>query len=211
MPCRCATGTSPSRSACRTRPRSPPAAALDGVRDVGVAALDEVPRTRRARETASQLPVRRPAASTCAHQSSSVPKRPAYVLPNVVTIQPVSVARSTSRSPCALVDRVREGSRRARSGPRRRLRTSIVVPVLARRMSPGLTACPLGRFSVAPITDTTRAGAQPGDRAGRLQHGRGADIELHLAHLRRRDRDAAGVESPLPTKPSSGPAAPGGS
>ena len=36
--------------------------------------------------------------------------------------------------------------------------TSIVVPVLARRMSPGFIAWPLGRFSVAPTTPITRTG-----------------------------------------------------
>ena len=35
---------------------------------------------------------------------------------------------------------------------------SIVVPVFARTMSPGLSAWPDGRFSVAPTTATTRTG-----------------------------------------------------
>ena len=39
------------------------------------------------------------------------------------------------------------------------LTISIVVPVFARTMSPGLSACPDGRFSVAPITVSTRTGS----------------------------------------------------
>ena len=64
-------------------------------------------------------------------------------------------------------------------------------------MSPGLTAVPLGRFSVAPTTPRTRTGsAELGERRDRLDHRRAAGhVELHLVHLRGRlQREAAGVE-----------------
>ena len=64
-------------------------------------------------------------------------------------------------------------------------------------MSPGLTARPLGRFSVAPTTaiELDRQ-PQPRDRRDRLEHGGAAGhVELHLRHLRAGlQRDAAAVE-----------------
>ena len=75
--------------------------------------------------------------------------------------------------------------------------TSIVVPLRARRMSPGFIEWPDGRFSVAPMTEI-EPDRQPEarDRGGGAQHGRAArHVELHVAHLvAGLDRDAAGVE-----------------
>ena len=79
------------------------------------------------------------------------------MLPNVVTIAPVSVARSTSRSAPWSIACARQSASTSRPSASV-LRISIVVPVLARTMSPGLTAWPLGMFSVAPSTLTTRTG-----------------------------------------------------
>ena len=113
-----------------------------------------------------------------------------------MTIAPVSVATSTSRSAPWSIAWARQSASTSRPSASV-LITSIVVPVLARRMSPGFSAWPLGRFSVAPITLTSRTGRPSrGDRAGRLEHrGAARHVELHLAHLRAGlDRDAAGVE-----------------
>ena len=75
--------------------------------------------------------------------------------------------------------------------------TSIVLPFIAVTMSPGLTAWPLGMFSVDGTTAVSVTGrpsrAMPGHR---LDHGGAArHVELHLLHLRRGlDRDPARVE-----------------
>ena len=79
-------------------------------------------------------------------------------VPKVVTIAPVSVAKSTMRSaPCSTACARQSASTSRPSASV--LTTSIVVPVFARTMSPGLSAWPDGRFSVAPITATTRTGS----------------------------------------------------
>ena len=64
-------------------------------------------------------------------------------------------------------------------------------------MSPGLMACPLGRFSVAPTTATSFDGEpETRDRRDGLEHGGAAGhVELHLGHFRPGlQRDAAAVE-----------------
>jgi hypothetical protein len=67
------------------------------------------------------------------------------------------------------------------------LLTSIVFPLAAETMSPGLTERPLGRFSVAPTTPTTLIGSPIRAIA--------AIAELHLGHFRAGlQRDAAAVE-----------------
>jgi hypothetical protein len=93
--------------------------------------------------------------------------------------------------------------------------TSIVVPVLARRMSPGLTEWPLGRFSVAPITVTTRAG-RPSFAIAPVASSTAAapDMSNFISLIFMPGLIEIPPESkvtPLPTKPSSGPATSGGS
>ena len=77
------------------------------------------------------------------------------------------------------------------------LLTSIVLPFFAVTMSPGLTAWPLGMFSVdGHHRRDRRRDPELGDAGHRLDHrGAARHVELHLLHLGRGlDRDPAGVE-----------------
>jgi hypothetical protein len=95
------------------------------------------------------------------------------------------------------------------------LLTSIVVPLRAVTMSPGFTERPDGRFSVDPMTATTRAGT-PSRAIAPIASSTAAppDMSNFMFHML-----AAGlIEIPpeskvtaLPTSPSSGPRAPSGS
>ena len=141
-------------------------------------------------------PVASPAASTASHQASSLPIRPACTGPNVVTMPPVSVARSTRRSAPRSIACVRQSASTRRPSASVLL-ISIVTPARERTMSPGRIARPETMFSAAPTTETSRAGRpEPGDRARGLEHrGAAAHVELHLVHARGGlDRVAARVE-----------------
>ena len=92
---------------------------------------------------------------------------------------------------------------------------SIVVPVLARTMSPGLSAWPEGRFSVAPITVTTRTG-RPSRAIAPVASSTTAppDMSNFISLIFAPGLSEMPPESnvtALPTRPSTGPAGSGGS
>ncbi len=72
---------------------------------------------------------------------------------------PVSVARSTIRSAPSSTAWQRQSASTSRPSASVLL-TSIVLPLDALTMSPGLTERPLGRFSVAPTTATSLTGSR---------------------------------------------------
>ena len=124
---------------------------------------------------------------------------------------PVSVAKS-----------IRPRGARDRGGVRERvcqdqppsasvLMTSIVLPFIARTMSPGRIAVPLGMFSVAGTTrDDLDRHCQLGDQSDRLDdRGPAGHVELHLLHAAGGlDGDAPRVDvTALPTRPRTSPAA----
>ena len=92
------------------------------------------------------------------------------------------------------------------------LLTSIVVPLAAVTMSPGLTERPLGRFSVAPTTAITSSGSSRRAIAPTPSSTLAApDMSNFIS-----DIFAEGFSeipplskvTPLPTRPSTGPLAP---
>ena len=90
--------------------------------------------------------------------------------------------------------------------------TSIVVPVLARRMSPGLSAWPLGRFSVAPTTVRIRTGS-PSRAAAAVACSTAAppDMSNFISLIFMpglSEMPPASNVTALPTNPSGGPAPP---
>jgi hypothetical protein len=105
----------------------------------------------------TRSPVLAPAAATVWHHASSLLITPANAAPRAVTIPPVSVAMSTSRSaPSPIAWVMQSASTRRPSASV--LLISIVVPSEAVTMSPGRMAWPEGMFSVAPTTPMTRTG-----------------------------------------------------
>jgi hypothetical protein len=136
------------------------------------------------------------------------------VEPSALTIAPVSVARSTIRSaPCSTAH-ARQSARTSRPSASV-LTISIVVPVRARTMSPGFIAWPDGRFSVAPITVTTRTGS-PRRAIAAVAWSTAAppDMSNFMSLIPRPGLIEMPPESnvtALPTKPSGGPATSAGS
>ena len=169
-----------------------------GVVEVGEGAL-ESSRTRGA--AAAARPARRCAARprcTCAHQSSSLLSRPAWLWPSA-TMHGAGQRREVDEPLGALGDRV--GDAVGEHEPA--LGVGVVdldrlTPASVRTMSPGLTERPLGMFSVAPTTPITRTGsAEPGDRA-RSPRCTAAppDMSYFISSMcvARLERDAAAVE-----------------
>ena len=90
---------------------------------------------------------------------------------------------------------------------------SIVVPLRARRMSPGFIECPEGRFSVAPITAISRTGS-PRRAIAAVAPSTAAppDMSNFMSLILLPGLIEMPPESnvtALPTKPSTGPVAPG--
>ena len=96
----------------------------------------------------------RPHAIRRAARSSSLQNAPDMRFPSAVTHAPVRVARSTiSSAPCAAA--YPTASARVRRPSASVFPLSMVWPLLARTTSPGFTAVPDGRFSVAAAMPTT--------------------------------------------------------
>jgi hypothetical protein len=90
--------------------------------------------------------------------------------------------------------------------------TSIVVPLRARRMSPGFMERPEGRFSVAPMTAITRTGS-PRRAIAAVAPSTAAppDMSNFISLIFARgliEMPPVSKVTPLPTKPSAGPVAP---
>ena len=197
---RCAHGTSPVKrlrnSAATIEPRL---AGLDRVDDVGVAALDRLRRSRRAAAAARRARRRAAPASVDGRAPRRRRCRTARrgCRRSAVTIAPVSVAKSTIRSAPSSTACARQSASTSRPSASV-LMISIVVPVLARTMSPGLSACPHGMFSVAPIDRDARAPAAPAGRSRRVASSTAAPPDMSnfisLIFVAGLERDAAGVE-----------------
>src|SRR5437867_6029585 len=99
-------------------------------------------------------PARSPASRTSPSSASSVPMMPIAAWPSATTTAPVSVAASSTAT--GLKRRAYDSASHRISRPSASvLMISIVLPERLRITSPGLTAVPDGRFSVAGISPTT--------------------------------------------------------
>src|ERR1043166_5926476 len=102
----------------------------------------------------ARSPARSPASRTSASRGSSLPIAPIATWPSATTTAPVSVAMSITAA--GLKRRAYESaSHRIRRPSASVLMISIVLPRWLFTTSPGLTAVPEGRFSVAGMTPTT--------------------------------------------------------
>jgi hypothetical protein len=125
-----------------------------------------------------------------------------------VTTPPVSVATSTRRSAPSSIAQARQSASTSRPSASVLL-TSIVIPLRAVTMSPGFTAWPDGRFSVAPTTPTTRTGRRSRAIAAiAATTAAPPDMSNFMFHI----GEAGLIEIPpesnvtaLPTSPSTGP------
>ena len=196
---RCAQGTSPTKFDRNARADDRAGLARFGrVVEVAVVALDQLVVLLVQRQPPDDLAAcaRRPRrrARRARRRCSSARRR---CEPSATITAPVSVARSTIRSAPSATAWQRQSASTSRPSASVLL-ISIVLPLAAVTMSPGLIARPLGRFSVAPTTATQPAPAAPSAAiaATRLDHrGAAGHVELHLRHLRPGlQRDAAAVE-----------------